>query len=311
MQGPDLPALETHLDWIAQVSRVERCRAISITGGEPFVTFQRLLQLVEGCRNVGLRASVFTSGYWATSDDVTSDKLQQLAQAGLTDITVSTDEYHQERIPVARVARVLVAAKARGISCKIALTFVPRGSSASTVKRSIRRDLGQRALDGVEIEAGGIVKIGRARELEFPEIRLARQSKLVCNALGPVIQPDGTVTSCCRAPLPATSPLIIGDLHSEDFAVIYQRFLDHPIIPFIQAWGLIEMLERLVDEGLAYEIAHYRDAPEEQICQLCQALLSESARVSYYTELFSVPEERRRLGILTFLLYGDTTHLAS
>ncbi len=309
MQASDLPPLETHLAWIAKVSRVDRCKSIIITGGEPFLYFQRLLQVVDGCRTLGLRATVFTSAYWATSGEIAAHRLQQLAHAGLTGITVSTDQYHQASVPLTNVSKVLYAAKECGISPKVALTYLPRERSAAQVKRELRRELGQRALDGVQIEAGGIVKLGRARELAFPAIRPEEQPKLVCNALGPMVQPDGAVTSCCRAPLPSTSPLIIGDLTAEDFQPIYQRFLRHPIIPFIQTWGLLEMLDRLIDEGLAPELVGYRDAREEEICELCQAILSEPARASFFADLFHDPEVRRQLGILSFVLYGDSTLL--
>jgi hypothetical protein len=305
MQVSDLPPLETHLAWIAKVSRVDRCQSICITGGEPFVAFQRLLKVVDGCRNHGLRATVFTSAYWATSADIAADKLKQLAHAGLTGIAVSADEYHQESIPLANVARVLSASKERGIAPRVSLTYLQRGRSATQVKRDLRRELGQRTLDGVQIEAGGIIRAGRARELAYLGTRAKERPKLVCNALGPTIQRDGTVASCCRAPLPGTSPLILGDLNSDDFQTIYQRFLSDPIIPFIQTWGLLEMLERLIDAGLATGLAGYRNADEEQICQLCRAILSEQTHVSFFAELFHDPEVRRRLGILTFVLYGD------
>jgi hypothetical protein len=305
MQGSDLPALETHLAWIAKVSRVDRCKSICITGGEPFVYVQRLLKVVDGCRNHGLRATVFTSAYWATSDETAALRLQQLADAGLTGIAVSSDEYHQESIPLANVARVLRASKERGIVPRISLTYLPRGRSATQVKRDLRRALGHHALEGVQIEGGGIVKVGRACELAYSGTLPAEQPKLVCNALGPTIQRNGTVASCCRAPLPGSSPLVIGDLNAEGFDTIYQRFLSHPVIPFIQTWGLIEMLDRLIDEGLAAELAGFRNAKEEQICQLCQAILAEQAHVSFFASLFHDPQVRRRLGILTFVLYGD------
>jgi Radical SAM superfamily len=309
MQVPDLPTLETHLAWIAKVSCVSRCKSITITGGEPFVRFQRLLKVVDGCRTYGLGAAVFTSAYWAISDEIAGIRLQQLAHAGLTSITVSSDEYHQETIPLANVARVLRASKECGITPKVALTYVPRGRSAADVKGKLRRELGESICEGVHIEAGGIVKVGRACGLVFPETVPAEQPKLVCNALGPVIQRDGTVASCCRAPLPGTSPLVIGDLNAEGFEPVYQRFLSHPVIPFIQTWGLIQMLERLIDEGLATELAGYRDAREEQICELCQAILSKLAHVMFFTELFQSPEVRRQVGILAFVLYGDSALL--
>ena len=300
-----MPALEAHLAWIEQVSHVDRCTSISITGGEPFLYFERLLQVVGGCRRHGLRSTVFTSGYWASSGEIAAEKLSQLSHAGLTGITVSADEYHQERVPLANVARVLNAAKGCGISPKVALSYLPRGRGAAQVKRDLRRELGQSTLDGVQIEAGGIVKLGRAHELVFPGRQQGEQPKLVCNALGPVIQLDGTVASCCRAPLPSTSPLIMGDLSTEGFQPIYQRFLSHPVIPFIQTWGLLEMLERLIDEGLATGLEGYRDAREEEICELCQAIFSEPAHVSFFADQSHVPDVRKRLGILTFVLYGD------
>jgi hypothetical protein len=309
MQASDLPPLRTHLTWIAKVSRVDRCQSVSITGGEPFVYFERLLQVVGACRNHGLRATVFTSAYWATSDQIAALRLRLLAQAGLAGITVSSDRYHQESIPLPNVARVLDAAKECGVEPRLALTYGPLGAGRDRVKRALRRQLGQRTLQGVQIEAGGIVNAGRARDLEFPATLPAEQSKFVCNALGPVIQRDGTVTSCCRATLPAASPLIIGDLNIEDFQPVYSRFLSHPIIPFIQTWGLIEMLERLLEEGLAAELAGYRGAREEQICELCQALLSRPAHVALFAGLFRDPEVRRRIGTLAFLLYGDSALL--
>jgi len=305
MQAPDLPALESHLAWVAGVSRVDRCTSITITGGEPFLHLERLLQVVGGCRTHGLGATVFTSAYWATNGEVAADRLTQLARAGLTGITVSTDEYHRERVPLANVARVLQAAGECGITPRVALTYLPRGRGAARVERDLQRSLGQGALDGVEIEAGGIVKSGRARGLAFPGTPPAEQPRLVCNALGPVIQVDGTVASCCRAPLPGDSPLILGDLNSEGFQAIYQRFLSHPVIPFIQTWGLLEMLERLIDEGLAAGLEAYREAREEEICDLCQAILSEPARVLFLAGQFGVPEVRKRLGMLAFVLYGD------
>jgi hypothetical protein len=309
MEVSDLPALETHLAWIAKVSRVDRCKSICITGGEPFVYFQRLLRVVEGSRSHGLRATVFTSAHWATSDEIAALRLQQLADAGLTGIAVSSDEYHQESIPLANVARVLRASKERGIAPRLSLTHAPRGRSATQLKRDLRRELGHHALDGVQIEAGGVVEVGRACGLAHCGPLPAEQPKLVCNALGPVIQRDGSVASCCRAPLPRSSPLVIGDLNAEGFDTVYQRFQSHPIIPFIQTWGLIEMLERLIEEGLAAELAGYRNARGEQICRLCKAILSERAHVSFFAELFHDPDVRRRLGILTFVLYGDSALL--
>ena len=70
-----------------------------------------------------------------------------------------------------------------------------------------------------------------------------------------------------------------------------------------------ETLQRLIDEGLAIGLESYRNAREEEICDLCQSILSEQAHVSFFAELFDDPEVRKRIGILAFVLYGDSTLL--
>jgi hypothetical protein len=86
---------------------------ILLFGGEPFVCYD-LLQA-----SVVLAASmagvlVFTNGYWATDPDTARRLLAGLQEAGLDHMLFSVDAFHQERVPVERIAIGIEAARELG-----------------------------------------------------------------------------------------------------------------------------------------------------------------------------------------------------
>jgi hypothetical protein len=89
-------------------------QAVHVTGGEPFGDFERLLEIVRAARRAGLQGVgyVETCGHWAVSDDVARGRLAVLAEAGMQQISISADPYHQEFVPPERVRRLLAAAGA-------------------------------------------------------------------------------------------------------------------------------------------------------------------------------------------------------
>jgi len=81
---------------------------IHVTGGEPFGDVDRLVAIVRAARDVGLGGVGFveTSGYWATSDAVVRDRLRALREAGMRQVAISADPFHQEFVPPNRVRRL-------------------------------------------------------------------------------------------------------------------------------------------------------------------------------------------------------------
>ena len=78
---------------------------IHVGGGEPFGDFERLLAVVRSARQAGLAGVgyVETSGFWAESADLVRRRLAALAEAGMMQISISADPYHQEFVPPERV----------------------------------------------------------------------------------------------------------------------------------------------------------------------------------------------------------------
>ena len=81
---------------------------VHLSGGEPFLNFELLLQLAEAARRVGVPATFAeTSAFWATDDDSTRQKLEALREAGLDGILISANPFILERVPFERTERAL------------------------------------------------------------------------------------------------------------------------------------------------------------------------------------------------------------
>jgi hypothetical protein len=81
---------------------------VHIGGGEPFGDFERLLAIVRSAQGAGLAGIgyVETNGFWAESADLVRRRLAALAGAGMIQLSISADPYHQEFVPAER-ARLL------------------------------------------------------------------------------------------------------------------------------------------------------------------------------------------------------------
>jgi len=115
--GPDRSAWMAVDDAASHLASLARlgvpAEGIHIGGGEPFGDFDRLLAILRSARDAGLDGIgyVETCGFWATSDTLVRDRLRTLAEAGLRQIAISTDPYHQEFVPPERVHCLYEAAR--------------------------------------------------------------------------------------------------------------------------------------------------------------------------------------------------------
>lgn len=90
---------------------------IHITGGEPFMYFQRLLEIVTRAKALGLTGldSIETNGYWATDEKLICDRIGLLASAGMHRLKISWDPFHAEFIDSAKIELLVkVASKLLG-----------------------------------------------------------------------------------------------------------------------------------------------------------------------------------------------------
>jgi organic radical activating enzyme len=75
---------------------------IHITGGEPFLYWDHLLQILEEARKrkLGKVDLIETNGFWATSEGTIRQRLKALDGLGMLRLKISTDPFHQEYVDI-------------------------------------------------------------------------------------------------------------------------------------------------------------------------------------------------------------------
>jgi MoaA/NifB/PqqE/SkfB family radical SAM enzyme len=108
-QAEGVMTLEDARTYLEQAGSI---RWISIHGGEPFLYFDTLIEVVKTAKRMGIDDIwVMTNCYWAKSIGPAKDRLTALKNAGCSHIWFSADAFHQAFIPLERVKTALEAAK--------------------------------------------------------------------------------------------------------------------------------------------------------------------------------------------------------
>ncbi|MEN6578478.1 MAG: radical SAM protein [Phycisphaerales bacterium] len=86
---------------------------VHLTGGEPFLYWDHLVEILRkaGEQRLGPVDLIETNGFWATDDQLVTDRLATLTSLGMQRLKISVDPFHQEYVdaePVDRLASMAV-----------------------------------------------------------------------------------------------------------------------------------------------------------------------------------------------------------
>ena len=81
---------------------------VHLTGGEPFLYWDRLLEILKAAQRepLGPVDMVETNGSWATDNGLVRDRLQRLDELAVKRLKISCDPFHQEFVPIEQVRRL-------------------------------------------------------------------------------------------------------------------------------------------------------------------------------------------------------------
>jgi len=112
MSGPERHGWMTEADAREHLSALARlgmpAAGVHVGGGEPFGDYRLLVAVVRAARDTRLDGIgyVETNGYWATEAGVVRRRLEELRDAGMRQISISADVFHQTFVDPACVTRL-------------------------------------------------------------------------------------------------------------------------------------------------------------------------------------------------------------
>lgn len=97
---------------------------IHITGGEPFLYWEHLVEILREAKKNNLGPAchgeahqrsrvdmIETNGFWATDENIIKDRMKILDELGLSRLKISCDPFHQEYVDIELVRRLAKTAK--------------------------------------------------------------------------------------------------------------------------------------------------------------------------------------------------------
>ncbi|WP_250507477.1 radical SAM protein [Caballeronia sp. GAFFF3] len=279
--------LQELADWSKQVCDYGIDRLI-LTGGEPFERLDAVELVVKTATNHVPIISIFTSSFWGTTKDDAIYVLRRLQ--GLNHLYLSSDVYHQKRVPYKNVQNVIAAAVALGIPyITICITY---GNEAELkeVKENYR-------------EWYDVITFYEDRVIPTPYLPksvLARQASgkrvspeiyaRTCYLQTPLVNPNGDVFACHTGKAAAhrdikKTPYYLGSLRENSFQSIAEAASRRWDYQFLRTHGPRGVAEVLAEHPEAL-VASGRSSFTSP-CDMCFSVLKTSegtASLQFYCQ---------------------------
>jgi len=163
--GPTL-SIEQFTKTLDTIIPVSPLSWVYIWGGEPMMEQELTLEMIRRATARNMKTSITTNGFWGSTPEKADSILATLKEAGLKDVYVSTDAFHQEWIPFQSVLNVLKAASRAGFNKVCWISKYLQGPDGNLEEDIITRELISQveAIPGVEpsMFTSPLFKIGRS-----------------------------------------------------------------------------------------------------------------------------------------------------
>lgn len=295
---------------------------VVFAGGEPLLLGDDLMKTITFCRDSEVRSRVVTNSYWASSPEAALAKCRELRAAGLDEINLSMDDYHEPYVPMQRVKwayeaalqvdfSAVVIANSCGPQSVMSPEFLEREFGMETAEMQRRFDVDGRSsnyrkkIDGrvILMSNGNVQRLGRGAELiadeECSSDSLARHIDEVGGCPHAIrsaaISPGNHLVSCCGFELHGNPILDFGDLGENKLTDLFDQADDDLIVNMIAMVGppkIKQILEELCPDEVVFPKERY-----QSYCEVCQDLVGikkNREAMDKYKSLFVEPILRVR-----------------
>ncbi len=291
-------------DWVGQACTYG-IPMIIFTGGEPFEKYEVLRKGVLAAFNHGAMSALFTSSFWASSVDTALTKLRELR--GLRHLYLSTDVYHQRRVPYDFVHNVIAAADILEIpDITLCITY------ASEQDRLGVRENYLRYKDRVRFYESRVIPTPFIRQEMHQQDHMldgsAESYEPTCWLETPIINPNGDLFTCHAGKVGAHGnmedlPYWLGNLRRNSFAEIMAKARQKVEYQYLRTHGprgVAQLFKEYPELSSALKKNKFTGP-----CDMCFAVLSTPKGQSCLSDYAHKPEVVNRINIKLALNFGE------
>ena len=260
---------------------------VAFTGGEPFLMAKDLPRFVARAKQRGFKTRIVTSAYFGKNKTYARKRVQEVHDAGLDELSISWDDYHEAFVAFECIRNVAEAAVDLGVSTAI--------SSVQSVETVWTRDKINAELGSISERLSVVCEsqlnlTGRAEE-ELRDHTFKPEGFLgPCPYVmtGPTLSAKGRLLACCGV-IPDTPRLAISDrLDAKELKHDMARGFENPLFQWLFLRGPYALMaEAAKANGISVPA---RDTIGGN-CEACQMALTEPKYVDLIDDFL---ESRRQ-----------------
>lgn len=178
---------------LEQLQQFEKIKIVNITGGEPFIYYDFLINILSKISAMGKNITLVTNGFWAVSEKETEEKLLKLINCGLKSLSVSLSEFHNEYIKLENINNIIKVARQLPISVNLKIAVTKDKMSFDLLSR-----IGENIID-VPIYFFPVAPVGRAKGISYDDLikKYHIDKRMTCSDKELVIYNNGDCYPCC------------------------------------------------------------------------------------------------------------------
>lgn len=203
-------------------------RFLTISGGEPMLFYDEVLELTRHARDLGYYVSLGTNGFWAKTAEDARRRLLELRGAGLGAVFPTSTAFHTRFVPAERVANVMRACEEVGVECEV-------NFYESDDREEDRRIYNLLGLDGVTWYTDGMLRTGKDISA-FEHVYVKRRPADLddCGSVFLSVTPSGDAICNCNVSYKNTeyhgTPFYLGNVNEKPFREILRAERECPIL---------------------------------------------------------------------------------
>jgi MoaA/NifB/PqqE/SkfB family radical SAM enzyme len=238
---------------------IKNCKHIEFTGGECLLFSDEIIQLVQKVTSLGLNAGLVTNAYWATSPETARKIVESLANAGLKNMIISADPFHQKFVPLHNVFCAINELLEYKIKVQVNMQ---RSGLRDKECNKIWREINTR-IEGkpVGVKVSEVGPYGRWRKHRYKLPHDFKEQIDVCKSVFELsVFPNGDVFPCCSGAVSdffdhedLPNFLRLGNVNKNSLQKIIEKAMMSPFLNALRIVGPNGLLDIWGDGGFIHE----------------------------------------------------------
>lgn len=264
---------------VTEFAKNETIQVISFTGGEIFLNYSFLKELMEIIKPYEKQITLISNGFWGGSKQKVQEYFRDMKLLNVVALTISYDEYHAPFVKSSSVKRILEYSRKYpdiDISLNMAVT-------KDKMSNRILEELEDSIL-GVKITKFPMISVGAAKSrIEQKNIHkfynLDDEDSLYCPGYEIVYHHDGEIYPCC-SPAIFETKLTLREDHDQTYERTVEKLHSNLLLFIVRKEGFKWFLNILKENNKLEEF----DIPYEfsSICSVCGNLFNTEEKINYF-----------------------------